>query len=102
MDAIKSKRKFMKWVREQVRLVKNDPYLAPHGEHVVVEMVRWDKKNRRGLFVVYDNREGKVLWDTDHCKWHWIDFDSRFSKWHFFEMFNAVLVNARYPKTSSN
>lgn len=99
MNATKSKRDFMKWMRKQMTQIKNDPYLKPHGEDIVVEMVKWSKRSRAGLFVVYSRSHGKVLWNTDWCKWEWIHFDFNSGKWKIFEMLNAVLSYCRYPKS---
>lgn len=87
------KAKYIHWVREQMRKIRHDPYLNPHNQFLRVELYKWDKKGGRGLFVVYDSRRGKDLWDSEYTQWFWVTFDSCFRWWKFFEPVNYVLVN---------
>ena len=103
VDAVKSKRQYMHWLRRFIRNVKNDEYLAVRGiEDLRVEMYKWDCRRGAGLFVVYSKAEGKQLWDTPTCKWMWIRFDSVFAKSAMWSMVNDVANNMTLPKHLQN
>ena len=99
MNAVKSKRQYMHWLRKFIRNVKNDEYLVVRGiEDLRVEMYKWDRRRGAGLFVVYSKAEGKQLWDTDTCRWEWIRFESHFAKSTMWHMVNDVANNMTLPK----
>lgn len=101
MDTTKTKQNYMHWVRKFVRDLKADPYLQPRGvENLRIEMVRWDKRNNAGLFVVYDRRVGKTEWNTDLCRWDWIRF-SDWGKRNMWRMVNDVLCEMRMAQVKN-
>ena len=103
VNAVKSKRQYMHWLRRFIRNVKNDEYLVARGiEDLRVEMYKWDYRRGAGLFVVYNKTEGKQLWDTPTCKWGWIRFESRFAKSDMWHMVNDVVNNMTLPKHLQN
>ena len=103
VNAVKSKRQYMHWLRRFIRNVKNDEYLAVRGiEDLRVEMYKWDCRRGAGLFVVYSKAEGKQLWDTPTCKWGWIRFESHFAKSDMWHMVNDVVNNMTLPKHLQN
>jgi hypothetical protein len=103
VDAVKSKRQYMHWLRQFIRNVKNDEYLAVRGiEDLRVEMYKWDRRRGIGLFVVYSKAEGKQLWDTPTCKWIWIRFGGHFAQSDMWHTVNNVVNNMTLPKHLQN
>ena len=103
VDAVKSKRQYMHWLRQFIRNAKKDEYLAVRGiEDLRVEMYKWDRRRGAGLFVVYSKADGKQLWDTPTCKWIWIRFNSHFAHSDMWRAVNDVACNMTLPKHLQN
>ena len=103
VNAVKSKRQYMHWLRRFICNVKNDEYLAVRGiEDLRVEMYKWNRRRGAGLFVVYSKADGKQYWNTPTCRWEWIRFESHFAKSTMWSMVNDVVNNMTLPKHLQN
>lgn len=92
-DEMKQVRNFL---RRHVKQINADPYLAEVHNKVEARIVKWNRNSHSVYVCVRITDRPFTHWNSDFCRWVWVDTDSQFYKWHIWKELNAVVVNARH------
>ena len=96
----KLKNEFRNFVRNEVKKLMADTYIADDVAHLHVQFVKWDKRNAAVFYRVWDDRYELTPYNTSHCHYEWVElFDAAWSRksyaWHFWRTVNDILCAAR-------
>ena len=89
------------YLREQVKLIKADPYLASVSANVEARIVKWNKNEHSVLVCVRDTSKAETPYNSPYCRWIWTHTwsggDCRFWKWDIWKELNDVICNMLHP-----
>ena len=65
-------RQVRNYLRDQMRLIKNDPFLADIADRVSARIVKWNKKQHAVLVCIRDLSAPETTWNSKSCRWLWV------------------------------
>lgn len=89
------------YLRTQMKLIKNDPYLASVSANVSARIVKWNESEHSVLICVRDTSKDETPYNSAYCRWIWTHtWSSRntcFWKWDIWQELNDVVCNMLHP-----
>ena len=89
------------YLRTQMKLIKNDPYLAPVSANVSARIVKWNKNEHSVLICVRDTSKDETPYNSPYCRWIWTHTwgggNACLWKWDIWKELNDVVCNMLHP-----
>ena len=101
MDAKLEMKQVRDWLRRHIKQVNADPYLAAAHNRIEARIVKWNRNSHSVLVCVRITDRPFTQWDSEFCRWVWVDTDSQFRVWHIWKALNDIIVNERWEKNHS-
>ena len=60
------------YLRDQMRIIKNDPYLADVADRVSARIVKWNKRDHSVLVCIRDLNAPETNYNSNGCTWMWV------------------------------
>ena len=86
------------YVRAQMKLLRNDPFLADVAPHVEVRFLKWDSRNHSVVLVFRDTRQPQTDYNSRGTKYEQVDTWNRGRYWKVWEALNRLVCDMRYPE----
>ena len=72
MDSKAEMKQVRNYLRDQMRLIKNDPFLADIADRVSARIVKWNKKQHEVLVCMRDLSAPETTYNSAGCRWLWV------------------------------
>ena len=105
MDSKAEMKQVRNYLRDQMRLIKNDPFLADIADRVSARIVKWNKKQHAVLVCIRDLSAPETTYNSAGCRWLWVNTWRNVAYypwlWKVWEALNELINNMRLPAQSS-
>ena len=105
MDSRAEMKQVRNYLRDQMRLIKNDPFLADIADRVSARIVKWNKKQHAVLVCIRDLSAPETTYNSAGCRWLWVNTWRNVAYypwlWKVWEALNELINNMRLPAQSS-
>ena len=72
MDSRVEMKQVRNYLRDQMRIIKNDPYLADVADRMSARIVKWNKRDHSILVCIRDLNTPETRWNSAGCIWVWV------------------------------
>ena len=104
MDSRAEMKQVRNYLRDQMRIIKNDPYLADVADRVSARIVKWNKKQHAVLVCIRDLNAPETTWNSKGCRWLWVHTWRNVAYypwlWKVWEALNELINNMRLPASN--
>ena len=101
MDSKAEMKQVRNYLRDQMRLIKNDPFLADIADRVSARIVKWNKKQHAVLVCIRDLSAPETTYNSAGCRWLWVNTWRNVAYypwlWKVWEALNELINNMRLP-----
>ena len=105
MDSKAEMKQVRNYLRDQMRLIKNDPFLADIADRVSARIVKWNKKQHAVLVCIRDLSAPETTYNSAGCRWLWVNTWRNVAYypwlWKVWEALNELINNMRLPAQNS-
>ena len=105
MDSKAEMKQVRNYLRDQMRLIKNDPFLADIADRVSARIVKWNKKQHAVLVCIRDLSAPETTYNSAGCRWLWVNTWRNVAYypwlWKVWEALNELINNMRLPAKNS-
>lgn len=99
MTAKEEMKALRNYVRAQMKLLRNDPFLADVAPYVEVRFLRWDARNHGVVLVFRDTRYPQTKWDSRGTRYEYIHtWGGRNFYYRVWANLNKLVCDMRYPE----
>lgn len=99
MDSRAEMKQVRNYLRDQMRLIKNDPFLADIADRVSARIVKWNKKQHAVLVCIRDLSAPETTYNSKGCRWLWVHTWRNVAYypwlWKVWEALNELINNMR-------
>ena len=93
------------YLRDQMRIIKNDPFLANVADRVSARIVKWNKREHAVLVCIRDLSAPETNYNSKGCTWIWVRTWRSGGYypwlWRVWEALNELINNMRLPAEHS-
>ena len=101
MDSTFEMKQVRNYLRDQMRMIKNDPFLADVANRVSARIVKWNKREHSVLICVRDLNAPETNWNSAGCRWVWTNTWGSNNychwRWDIWKALNDLVNNMRFP-----
>lgn len=99
MDSTREMKQVRNYLRDQMRIIRNDPFLANVADRVSVRIVKWNKRQHSVLICIRDLNAPETNHNSSGCHWLWV-YTWRSGEyylwlWKVWEALNELINNMR-------
>ena len=99
MDSKREMKQVRSYLRDQMRLIKKDPFLADIADRVSARIVKWNKKQHAVLVCIRDLSAPETTYNSKGCRWLWVHTWRNVAYypwlWKVWEALNELINNMR-------
>lgn len=95
MNAREEMKTVRNWLRRQVKLINNDPYLKDCHGRIEARIVRWDARSHSMLVKVQDKARPETPYSCGSTRWLWVSVWSIFWKSNIWREMNHIVNQIR-------
>ena len=100
MDSRAEMKQVRNYLRDQMKLIRNDPFLKDVANRVSARIVKWNKKQHSVLVCVRDLSAPETTYNSKGCTWVWVytwrsDNGNYSWLWKIWEALNELINNMR-------
>ena len=105
MDSTREMKQVRNYLRDQMRIIRNDPFLANVADRVSARIVKWNKRQHSVLICIRDLNAPETNHNSSGCRWLWV-YTWRSGEyypwlWKVWEALNELINNMRLPAQRS-
>lgn len=95
MNAKEEMKKVRNFLRRQVKMINNDPYLKHVHGCISARIVKWKASQHQVLVCVRNITKPETPWDSHYCRWVCVNTHCDFWKNSIWKELNEVVVLSR-------
>ena len=104
MDATVEMKRVRDYLRNQVKMINKDPFLAKAANRISARIVKWNKREHSALICIRDVEAEYTKWNTADCCWLWVytwhsanGYDHW--KWEIWQELNNLVIKILHSET---
>ena len=106
MDSKAEMKQVRNYLRDQMRLIKKDPFLADIADRVSARIVKWNKRDHSVLVCIRDLNAPETNYNSAGCRWLWVNtWRNNVAYypwlWKVWEALNELINNMRLSARNS-
>lgn len=97
MNSKDEMKKVRNWLRHQMKLIKNDPYLPLASKCIRASIVKWDQRGHGVLIKIRNINKVETFYNSDSTRWVWVRTYAWAYKWDIWRELNSMVNAAERP-----